>query len=282
MNYEYHPLANIFPLIEGQAFDDLVDDVRKNGVREPLWMYQNQILDGRNRYRAAKEAGVKCELRTYDGDDPVGFVVSLNLHRRHLTESQRAMVAAKLANMGLGDNKGAHRPSEGSANLQTLPGQVSQSDAAKLLNVSTRTVAAAAKVKDEAIPELVEAVERGEVSVSAAAAVATLAPEHQKEIIQSGKHAVQEKAKEIRQKPKPQLASAQPVATEHVLFLITQMDVIARHLERNGMDVESMVARFLDEVDQGNQVIAERLAVSKPIMSGLGKIADALMMEGGL
>lgn len=59
------------------------------------------------------------------------FVVSLNLHRRHLSESQRGMVAAKLANMP------AHRPSDNSANLQT-----SQADAAKLLNVSTRTVKA--------------------------------------------------------------------------------------------------------------------------------------------
>lgn len=80
------------------------------------------------------------------------FVVSLNLHRRHLSESQRGMVAAKLANMP------AHRPGDKSANLQT-----SQSRAAELLNVSTRTVAAAAKVKDAGAPELVQAVEAGRV-----------------------------------------------------------------------------------------------------------------------
>lgn len=266
MNYEFHPLANIFPLIEGQAFDDLVADVSANGVREPIWMYQHQILDGRNRYRAAKQAGVKCEIRAYEGDDPVGFVVSLNLHRRHLTESQRAMVAAKLANMP------AHRPSGNSANLQT-----SQSDAAKLLSVSTRTVAAATKVKEEAVPELAQAVERGEVSVSAAAAVAALPKEDQHEAIKGGKQAIQEKARELRRKPT--VAQPEPVATEHVLFIINQMDVINRYLERNNMAVEEMAERFKSEVDSSNEVIAQRLGVALPIMIELGDIAVLLERE---
>lgn len=203
MNYEFHPLANIFPLIEGQAFADLVADVKANGVHDPIWMYQHQILDGRNRYRAAKEAGVKCEIRTYEGSDPVSFVVSLNLHRRHLTESQRAMVAAKLANMtnSVAGKIGAAAQGKASANLQTPP--VSQSDAAKLLNVSTRTVAAAAKVKEGAVPELAHAVERGEVSVSAAAAVAAMPAERQNEIVSAGADAIREAARGKRKHGKP-------------------------------------------------------------------------------
>ena len=98
----FHPLADLFPLLEGADFDELVADVRAHGVREPIWIYEEKILDGRNRHRAAAVAGVACPTRPYEGDDPVGFVVSQNLKRRHLSESQRAMVAAKLATLGTG------------------------------------------------------------------------------------------------------------------------------------------------------------------------------------
>ena len=185
MNLEFHPLANIFPLIDGQAYNDLVADVLKHGVREPVWLYEGQILDGRNRWRAAQVAGVECGTRIYEGDDAPGFVVSLNLHRRHLSESQRAMVAAKLANMP------AHRPSDKSANLQT-----SQSDAASLLNVSTRTVAAAAKVRDEAPSAVIAAVESGAVSVNLASQVAAL-PEPEKQAAAQAVEAAPEQAKEV-------------------------------------------------------------------------------------
>ena len=105
MNFEFHPLANIFPLIEGQAYQDLMADVLKHGIREPIWVYEGKILDGRNRYRAAQAMGVECPIQEYDGDDATGFVISLNLHRRHLSESQRGVVAAKLANLDKGSNQ---------------------------------------------------------------------------------------------------------------------------------------------------------------------------------
>jgi hypothetical protein len=124
------PLAELFPLIEGNDFDLLVADIKKNGVREPIWLYDDKILDGRNRYRAAKAAKVVCPTRVYRGDDPLSFVISLNLKRRHLDESQRAMVAKKLANMPLGGAvyRSANLPTDG----------VSQSHAATLLFPSQR------------------------------------------------------------------------------------------------------------------------------------------------
>ncbi len=92
--------------------------------------------------------------------------VSLNLHRRHLPESQRGMVAARLANI----RNGGDRVSDQFANLQT--GAVSQSTAANQLNVSPRTVAVAAKVQAEAPPAVVRAAESGAVSLNLAAQVA--------------------------------------------------------------------------------------------------------------
>lgn len=186
----FHPLANIFPLIDGAEFDELVADIRAHGVREPVWLYEGLILDGRNRYRASEIAGVDCPLREFRGDDPRAFVVSLNLRRRHLSESQRGLAAAKLANM----QQGTRTDLEHSANLP----EVSQDAAAELLNVSPRTVRSAKKVLDEGADELIAAVESGAVSVSAAADVATLPKEEQGEIVARGEKEILEAAKAIR------------------------------------------------------------------------------------
>lgn len=175
-DYEFHPLANIFPLIDGQAYQDLMADVLRHGVREPVWMYEGKILDGRNRYRAAKAMRVECPMHEYTGQDATAFVISLNLHRRHLNESQRGMVAAKLANLSDGQRAS-------SANLPTIA--VSQSDAADMLNVSTRTVTAAAKVQAEAPQEVAKAVEAGSVSINLATQFVALPIEAQQEAMAS-------------------------------------------------------------------------------------------------
>jgi hypothetical protein len=181
---QFHPLADLFPLLEGADFDDLVADVRAHGVREKIVLYQDKILDGRNRYCACLAAGVEPEFEDYTGDNPLAYVVSLNLKRRHLSQSQRAMVAAKLATLRSGDNQ----YSEG------LPiGRSSE-----LLNVGDRSVARAHEVLDHGVPELRQAVERGEVSVSAAADVASEPAEQQREIVARGEREILAAPKAIR------------------------------------------------------------------------------------
>jgi hypothetical protein len=183
---EIHPLADIFPLLEGAEFEELVEDVRVHGVREPVVLYQDQILDGRNRYRACQATGTDCSFKTYEGNDPAAYVVSLNLKRRHLDESQRAMVAAKLATLQRGDNQ--HSPI----------GETSQAQAAELLNVGKRSVERAKEVRERGVPELQAAVERGRVSVSAAADVASISQEQQREIVARGEREILETARRIR------------------------------------------------------------------------------------
>ena len=192
MVYNPHPLANIFPLMAADEYVALKSDIRQYGLREAIWILDGQILDGRNRFKACQEVGVTPILKEYEGDDPTAFVVSLNLKRRHLSESQRAMVAAKLANMP----RGGDRPSEKDSNFESanLPNripEISQSEAANLLNVSPRSLRTANKVKEQAEPELVEAVANGQVSVSAAAMATALPREEQQaimaEIEQGGK-----------------------------------------------------------------------------------------------
>jgi hypothetical protein len=102
MDLEFHPLANCLPLIEGTEFDELVADIKERGLALPIELYEGKILDGRNRYRACRRLGIEPLIVTYAGTDPAARVTSLNLRRRHLTASQRAMAAAKMANMRSG------------------------------------------------------------------------------------------------------------------------------------------------------------------------------------
>lgn len=89
----FHPLADIFPMLDAGGLQELVDDIRSNGLREPITLYEGAILDGRNRYAACVAAGVAPAFATYAGDDPIAYVWSLNAARRHLTPSQRAACA---------------------------------------------------------------------------------------------------------------------------------------------------------------------------------------------
>jgi predicted XRE-type DNA-binding protein len=159
-----HPLANLFPLMNDADFAALQDDIAKQGLLEPLWLHEGQILDGRNRYKACKALGIQPQVRTYQGTDPLGFVLSMNLVRRHLNESQRAMVATDVATM----RQGERTDLQPSANLQ----KVSQAKASELFNISARSVSDAKKVKAEAQPEVVNAVRGGHLAVSAAAKLA--------------------------------------------------------------------------------------------------------------
>jgi N6-adenosine-specific RNA methylase IME4 len=186
MDLQFHPIANCFPLIDGAEFDELVTDIRNNGVHEPVILHEGMILDGRNRYRASKAAGVDCPLITYDGADPVGFVVSLNLRRRHLSEGQRAWVAAQIAKLPRGANQ------HGSIDLP------SQEDAAAMLNVSVPSVKRAAVVRDHGVPELQAKVASGDVAPSTAAEVARLPEPEQREIVARGEKEILDAAKKIR------------------------------------------------------------------------------------
>lgn len=90
-----HPAAELFPLMGGNEFAALVEDIRTNGQHEPIWLDKaGRILDGRNRARACHELGIVPSQRVWDGvGSPIDFVVSLNLARRHLNPGQLAMLA---------------------------------------------------------------------------------------------------------------------------------------------------------------------------------------------
>jgi hypothetical protein len=95
---EFHPLADLFPLMMGNEFGEFVADIKANGLREKITLYEGKILEGRNRYRACREADVKVETDDFEGDETCAraFVISKNIHRRHLDAKQKREIVAAL------------------------------------------------------------------------------------------------------------------------------------------------------------------------------------------
>lgn len=205
-----HPAANLFPLLPDAELAVLAADIKERGLLEPVTTLDGHVLDGRNRLRACELAGVSPRFVEWEGrGDPVPWVVSKNLKRRHLTESQRGMVAARTKDYYAGlakerQREGAEQTNAklgrdtGSANWREpsllppppAPERPALADKGKAadkaaadLNVSPRTVERAAKVVREGTPALVEAVDRGTLPASTASEVATLPAPKQDDLV---------------------------------------------------------------------------------------------------
>jgi hypothetical protein len=176
----FHPYANIFPLIEGDAFVEFCESIRSDErLHDKIVMLDGQILDGRNRYRACTEVGVTPHFRTFNPEvegDPLTFVISKNLHRRHLDDRQRASVAGEIAKLGRG-----RPPVVGEDNPPI--GGFSAEQAGAMVNVAPRQVERARVVHDQGVPELRDAFRRGDIPVSVAEKIARLPEEIQPEAV---------------------------------------------------------------------------------------------------
>ena len=153
--YEFHELCCIFPRCTDEELQLLVSDIRENGLQTPITLYEGKILDGRNRYLACQMLNIEPDYVEFDGKDPLPFVVSRNLCRRHLSESQRAMVAAAIIELQRKENGRS---------------EVTVAETAKQFNVSDRLVYHAAKVIHEGTEQDIEAIMSGEKKVRTVAA----------------------------------------------------------------------------------------------------------------
>lgn len=160
---EAHPAAALFPLLSDAEISALARDIAENGQRHPVVLWRGLILDGRNRSRACESIGRKPEtvdMSDLSERDAVRFVISANIHRRHLTESQRAMIANELAKLGHGGDRS-----------KPPIGGLTQAEAATALHTSERSVQRARAVAS-AGKDLADRVIAGEISVNKAAEIA--------------------------------------------------------------------------------------------------------------
>lgn len=174
--FDTHPAADVLPLIEGDDFEQLVEDIRRNGLRDEI-VYVSEgkkqlILDGRNRLRACIRGNVKPRFTAFTGKDPIDFVESKNVQRRHLTPSQRAYVAAKIAKLR-----------DGMRQVGKFADVPTQPQAAAKLRVSERAVRSGRVVLESAIPAVRKAVESGRMAIDAAAGMALFSATKQRELM---------------------------------------------------------------------------------------------------
>lgn len=186
----FHEVADLFPLMTSEEYQALRADIALNGLREPIWTYQGRIIDGRNRSLVCQELGLKPMFREWDGvGSLVDFVVSLNLKRRHLTTSQRAMIAVeiekylageaeqrRLANLKRGNSHPDVRSSEHReyGRSSVLAG--------RMVSVGKDAVLAAKHIAQQA-PDLRKAVIDGTLPLAAARQIARLPQEQRGEVV---------------------------------------------------------------------------------------------------
>lgn len=163
---EIHPAANLFPGMDEDSFQALKGDIAKHGQRELVTLYRGKLIDGRNRVAACEELGIDWEageLVEDDGPiDPYEYVLSINLHRRHLTTSQRSMIAGRMATLKHGQ-VGNGREVESSNGDSTIH------QAASLLNVGKKSVERSKQVLDKGSKAVIDSVDAGTIPVSLAA-----------------------------------------------------------------------------------------------------------------
>lgn len=172
---DFHPIADIFPLMQGQEYEDLKADIAKNGLVEPIWLHPDgRIIDGRNRWRACTETNTNAKFEKWDGQGSlIEFILSLNLHRRHLTPSQAAMVATRALPMLEEEAKERQKLSDGRGkkgsqkidylNDDTNTGKSTQ-QAANLFGTNRQYVSDAKLISQEA-PDIAGKVLSGELTI---------------------------------------------------------------------------------------------------------------------
>lgn len=165
---ETHEYANLFPMIEKEDLQNLKVDIKEHGLLQPIIMYDNKILDGRNRFLACKELNITPKLEEYKGNKPFEYVISTNLHRRHLSASQKGALAVDLLPIYEKITKERQKFGQGGLLMANLPQAkesiIASKEAGKVVGIGERYVREAKKIKEQK-PEAFEEIRQGTLTI---------------------------------------------------------------------------------------------------------------------
>jgi ParB-like chromosome segregation protein Spo0J len=275
-----HPLSAAFPAMPESEFRELILDIEKNGLRHPIITFEGQILDGWHRWQACQELGIKPTMEKLGKDmDPRAYVLSGNLHRRHLTGTQRSEAIVACSEWAP-----AGRPEKTPTGL----GFMTSKEMAKAAGVSEETIRQTKRAHEAGLGE---AMKEGKVTAKEAAQVAKLPPEERQAALEAPK-------------PKPEPKKAEPVEDvaalkariavleeenadlrDRLREMASDMEGMQEELDaaRRTLDAEDLLQQFNKEVkryqelarvtqSRNNGLMNENADLTKRLKSALKKI----------
>lgn len=234
MTYTQHPLSAAFPAMSDEDFQELKDSIHTNGVLNPITLFEEQVIDGWHRYRAATELVMKCPSQVMeDWIDPKDFVLAQNKNRRHITIPQKIEAIKAVYSW-----HPAHRPNKSAvtAGLTTL-------QVAEKAGTSVRNVERFKEIEKKAVPEVIASVMSGKTGLTKGAELAKLPAGEQVKALNNPL-------------PKPAVKVVEPEAVEPTDY--TALDAAQDRI--SDLQSELVVARMGDIPVEQKQQAATRLA----------------------
>jgi hypothetical protein len=273
MTRPLHPACALWPWDRDDSFQKLVEDIRLNGLHEPMWLTKDgQMLDGKMREKACEMTGVAPQFRTYEGDDPVGFSISKNARRRHLPRHELAFVVEELATLQHGSNQ--HRRVDGSKELSSQAMTIRE--VAQVSGLSEAAIKTARAIKTHGAPNVIAYARSGDLPLAAGAAFARRLPKTEQQTtdlktIRSLGGNLTRSLKARKQSSAPTLGKEKTVAVSEVTTALRPLvreikHQTKRHIAAVSLAALSIIASTMERIfeawESGDTASARRIADS--------------------
>jgi len=257
--------------------ESLAQSISELGLLQPIGIDSGyRLVFGERRLRACLSLGwKKIPVRTVHIESILKGELAENEFRKDFTPSERVAIGEAIERELEGRNGVRHDTKTAMENFPQVEG-ATRDIAAKAAGFGNgKTYEQAKRVTNDAAPELVQAMDEGRASVSAAASLLALPKEQQVAAAKGDKKAIQRASKDARSSLKPA-----PAATDLVLTVVTQMELLSRYLERNEIDASRLHDLLASDFAGCDASVASRLSSITPLMASLGRFAEwALLKE---
>ena len=250
--------AYIDPLTP-EEYESLERSLLVEGCRDALVLWGGVLVDGHNRYGICQKHDLPFQTVQNSHfksiEDVHLWMIEQHLGRRSVSDFQRGVLAlrkreilaqrsavqASASTAPTTDHEDVAAPSERPPSREAL---------AREAKLSGNQVALIEKIQKHAIPEVVAAIRSGTISINAAAAVASLPEDEQREAALAGSEELKEAAKRVREsKRKPREA-----ATKESIAPSPETDV------NDGVDELTQLRRQVAELQEENATLRREIA----------------------